>query len=97
MTDVVQQCRQTHGGALLLGNALQLAPFLERRERPAGEVIRPERMLEAGVRGTGIDEEGVAELANVAELYGGGIEREERNPVEPDVVPERIADDFELG
>ena len=36
-------------------------------ERQAGEVVGAERVLEAGVGGAGIDQEGVAELADVAQ------------------------------
>ena len=40
----------------------------------------------------------MAELANVAEpLNGRRIEHLQRRPVQPDVVPQRVADDLEPG
>ena len=65
---------------------------------PPGEVVRAERVLEPGVGGAGIDEEGVTELPDVAEaLERRRVQGLERRRVEPDVVPERVADDLELG
>ena len=70
----------------------------KRGERPAGEVIGAERVLEPGVRGAGVDEERVTELAHVAQaLERRGVDRRRRGRLEPDVVPERIADDFVGG
>jgi len=52
-------------------------------------------MLEARVRGAGIDEEGETELADVAEsLKGRRVDQLEGERVETDVVPEWVADDF---
>ena len=53
-------------------------------------------MLETGVGGAGIDEEGVAELADVAQaLHRRGVEHRQCRLDEADVVPEGIADDLE--
>ncbi len=98
MADVVQQRREPHGQPVLLGDAGQLAALLQRRERFPGQVVGAERVLEAGMGGARVDEEGVAELADVTEaLDRRCVERRDGGAVEPDVVPERIADDFEVG
>ena len=70
--------------------------LLEQRERAPGEVVRAERVLEARMRGAGIDEKREAELANVAQpLERRRIDQLEGERIEPDVVPERVADDFD--
>ena len=62
------------------------------------QVIRPQRMLEARMGRTGIDEKCVAELPDVAEaLEGWRIDHRQCLGLEADVVPERVADDLELG
>ena len=97
MPDVVQQRGEPDGQALRLRDQLELAALLEARQRAPGQVVGAERVLEPGVGGAGIDEEGVPDLAHVAEsLDGRRVQREERGAVEADVVPERIADDFEI-
>src|SRR5437879_13299252 len=59
-------------------------------------MISAEGVLEAAVRGARVDEEGMAQLPHVAEsLNGGGVDHREGRGVEPDVVPERVADDLE--
>ena len=61
-------------------------------------MIRAERMLEAGVGGAGIDQEGVADLADVAEaLNGAECRGRAARAVDPDVVPQRVADDLGGG
>jgi len=61
-------------------------------------MVRAERVLEAAVRGAGIDEERVPQLAYVAQpLDGGGVDHGKRFGIEPDVIPERVADDLEPG
>ena len=78
-------------------HALELAALLQARERAPGQVVGAEGVLEPGVGGAGIDEEGVADLAHVAEpLHRRRVQREQRRAVEADVVPEGIADDFEV-
>ena len=67
----------------------------ERREGALGQVVGAERVLEPGVGGAGIDEKGVAQLADVAKaLDRGCVERGQRHSIERDVVPERVADDL---
>ena len=61
------------------GTRLELAALLQARERAPGQVVGAERVLEAGVGGAGIDQEGVADLADVAQpLHGRRVEREQR-------------------
>jgi hypothetical protein len=58
----------------------------------------PEGVLEAAVGGSGVNQEGVPDLADIAEaLNRGGIERKQRGAINPNVVPERVADDFGGG
>ena len=82
---------------LVFVHSSQLAPLLQRRQGSLGQVVRAERVLEAGVGGPGIDQEGVPDLAHIAQaLHGRGVEGQQRRAVESDVVPQRIADDLEL-
>ena len=98
VADVVQQGGQPHREAVLLRHRRELVPFLQRGERASSQVVRAERVLETGVGGAGIDEKGVPYLAHIAQpLDGGGIEEKNGGPVEPNVVPERITDNFEVG
>src|SRR5258708_24393840 len=70
--------------------------FLQLRQRPSRQVVGAERVLEASMRGAGIDEEGVAQLAHVTQaLDGGRIDQLQRVALDPDVVPQEVADDFE--
>src|SRR5216117_745919 len=62
------------------------------------QMIRTQRVLETRVGSPRIDEKCVAELADVAEpLEGWRIDHRQSLGVEADVVPERVADDLELG
>ena len=94
MADVVKQRRESHpkrGGGLDASYRL-----LELSQRAAREMTGAERVLEAGVGRSGIDQEGVAQLADVAEpLHGRRIHDGQCLGVEADVVPERIADDLD--
>src|SRR5436190_1080867 len=57
------------------------------RERPAGEMISAERVMEARMRRAGIGEAGPAELADVAQpLQDGRIDESEGDLVVEDVV-----------
>ena len=61
-------------------------------------VVGTQRVLESGVSRPRIDQKAVTDLADVAKtLNGGSVECEERGSVEPDVIPERVADDFRGG
>jgi hypothetical protein len=92
MPDVVEQGRQAYGPSLFRSAMPELGDDATR------EMIGAQRVLEARVRGTGIDEKRVAELANVAEpLERGSIEDGKRLRLEADVVPERVANDLELA
>ena len=98
MPDVVQQCREPNGLALPFSHFGELAALIQRCEREAREVIRAQRMLESGMGGAGIDEEGMAELADVAKpLHRCGVQHGQRRRVEADVVPERVANDLEVA
>ena len=95
--DVVEQGGEPDRETVVGRHVLELAPFLQAREGAARQVVGAEGVLEPGVGGAGIDEEGVADLADVAQpLHRRRVQREERGAVEADVVPEGIADDFEV-
>jgi hypothetical protein len=62
----------------------------------AGQVIRAERMLEPGMRGPGIDEEGMAELPHVSQaLKRRRVDHGHSLGLEADVIPKRVANDLE--
>src|SRR2546425_10947804 len=65
--DVVQQGRETDRQAVLLRHLFQLTALLQTGQRPAGQVIGAEGMLETGVGGAGVYQKGMADLAHVAE------------------------------
>src|SRR2546430_9393410 len=95
MPDVVQQRRRGERGAIA-GREPGIPRVLELRQRAPRQMISAEGVLEAAVRGARVDEEGMAQLPHVAEsLNGGGVDHREGRGVEPDVVPERVADDLE--
>src|SRR5262249_820863 len=84
--------------AVLPRHPRELTVLLEGGESPTRQVVRAEGVLEPGVGGAGVDEEGVADLANVPQpLDGCGVQREKRRMVEANVVPERISDNLEIG
>ncbi len=98
VSDVVEQRRQADREPLLLGDSREVAALFERGERAARQVIGAERVLEARVRRAGVDQEGVTELADVPQpLHRRSIHGSGSGWLEADVVPERVADDFELG
>src|SRR5204863_8907645 len=89
------QCGQleAHG---IRGREPRVPGVRELREHAPGEVVWAQRVLEAAVSGARIDEEGMAQLAHVAEaLHGGRVDNRDGLGVEPDVVPERVANDLE--
>ena len=58
-------------------------------------MVGAEGVLEAGMSGARVDEEGVTELPDVAQtLEGGGVHHPHRGRLQADVVPERVADDL---
>src|SRR5438034_510105 len=95
VADVVQ-----HGGeldVLRVARVQAVAGLLELGESPAGKVIGAEHVLEAGVRGARIDEEGVPELPDVPQaLHRGRVDDSQRLGLQADVIPQRVADDLEL-
>src|SRR2546423_12137506 len=61
-------------------------------------MIGAQRVLEPGVGRAGIDEKGMAELPNITQaLHRRRVDDREGLGVEADVVPERVANDLELG
>src|SRR2546422_3934429 len=95
VADVVQQRGQLEPHAIC-GREPRVPRVLELGEHAPGEMIGPQGVLEAAVGGARIDEEGMAQLAHVAEaLHGGRVDYRDGLGVEPDVVPERVANDLE--
>ncbi len=94
VSDVVEQRgepRQLHVFAI---DEREVGLVLEQREHAARQVVRAEGVLEARVRRAGVDQEGQPELPNVSEpLECRCVDQLEGERIEPDVVPERIADD----
>ena len=98
MPHVVQQGGQPHRQPVFHRHGAELASLLERGERALGQVIGAECVLESGVGRTGVNEEGMSDLSHVAEpLDGRGVQGEQRRPVEPDVVPQWISNDLDVG
>ena len=95
MADVVQQGGQLD--VLRVARVHAVAGLLELGEGPAGKVIGAEHVLEAGVGGARIDEEGVPELPDVPQaLHRGRVDDSQRLGLQADVIPQRVADDLEL-
>ena len=95
--DVVKQGREPDREAVVLRHEVDLAALLQARQRPPGQVIRAEGVLESGVRGAGIDQERMPHLADVAEpLDRRRVQRQQRGAIQADVVPEGVANDLEL-
>ena len=92
VADVVQQRGDLRDDALLDRDPAQLAALIEERERGAREVIGAERVLEARVRGAGIDEIREAELPDVSQaLKNRRVDELQGERVDTNVVPERVA------
>jgi hypothetical protein len=66
VTDVVQQCSHPHGKAVLLHAGRKLTQLLQRSNSSARQVIGAQCVLEPGVRGTGVYQEAVSDLADVS-------------------------------
>jgi hypothetical protein len=65
-------------------------------EGPPGQVVRAQTVLESAVGGARIDEKRVPQLADVPEaLDRRRVDHRQGVRLEADVVPERVADDFE--
>ena len=95
VTHVVEQHRHARQLALARIDTGQFPALHQQCDRAPRHVMRPERMLEPRMRGARINEECVAELSDVAQpLHRRRIHQGQCQRVEPDVVPERIADDF---
>jgi hypothetical protein len=94
----VQQRRHADRKTVFLSCRRDLTQLFQGPECPSGEMIRAQGVLEPGVSRSGVNQEGVPDLPDVAKaLNCGSIEGEKRSPVQADVVPEWIADDFRGG
>jgi hypothetical protein len=69
--------------------------LLEQGQRSARKVIGSQGVLEPGVSRARVDQEGESQLADVPEaLKGRRIDQLEAERIEPNVVPEWVANDF---
>jgi hypothetical protein len=94
----VQQGCHPDSEAFLRAGGPELSQLLQRREGSPGQVKGTEGVLEPAVSSAGVDQECVPDLADVAEaLDRGRVEGEKSRAIDPDVVPEGIADDFRGG
>ena len=92
MADVVQESGSLRDRALLERDTRQLTALVEKRDGESGQVICAERVLEAGVRGAGVDEVRQPELPNVSEpLENGRVDELHGQRVDTDVVPQRVS------
>ncbi len=93
MPYVVQQRRQPHRQLGITIYAVQLAPLRQRRQRPPGEMVRPQRMLKTGMGGAWIHQERMPQLPHIPKpLHRRRVQHRQRGLVQPDVVPQRVAD-----
>ncbi len=94
MPDVMKKSRIRNEPRLFPQLLLDSPTFPEAAERGHRQVIHTHRMVESGVGRTGIDEVRESELLDVPlPLEVRGIDDANRCGVEPNRVPERIADD----
>ena len=83
--------------SLIGTDSIELSPLAQQRDRAAREVIRAQRVLEARMRRAGIDQVSKAELSHIAQaLEVAGVHELHRERVNPDVVPEGVANDLEV-
>src|SRR4051794_39683850 len=98
VSDIVEQRCHPHRHAIIVKLSRELAQLVEGCDCQTGKMICTESVLEPGMGCPRIYQEAVSDLANVAKaLNGGCVEGEQGGPVEPNVVPKRIADDFGVG
>jgi hypothetical protein len=95
VSHIVEQC----GGPddLLLAERYtgQRSALIEQPECHPRQMPSPERVFEPRMRGAGIDEKGQPQLPHIPQaLHHGRFEERQRQGVEADVVPERIAQNF---
>jgi hypothetical protein len=97
MADVVQQRRNAHITALGVTDPHQIAALLQQRERAPRQVIRAERVLKTRMAGARIHQERQPELPHIPQpLERGRVDQSKRKRINPDVIPEWIADDFQV-
>jgi hypothetical protein len=97
VSDIVKQGGQPYRETAFFRDRVQLAPLLQRRQRQLGQMIGTKGVLESGMGGTGIDQEGVTQLANIAEaLDRRRIDQPHNTAIHPDVIPEWIADNLKV-
>ena len=93
--DVVQQCGVSDDEARLPVQPTRQVTLFEQRKRSSREMVCAEGVLEARVARAGIHEIREAELSNVAQpLERARVDEAQRERIDADVVPERIADDL---
>ena len=92
---IVQQRRGPHDLLLPDGDLRERPAFLEQTQRQPRQMPGTQCMLETGMRGAGVDEKCQPQLPHIPQtLQHGRFQQRQRQRVEPDVVPERIAQNF---
>ena len=92
MSHVVQQRRRPHDLLSACIDPLQRSAFFKQSQGHAGEMPRPQRVLEPGMCRARIDQKGETQLTHVSQtLHDRRFQQRQRQRIEADVVPERIA------
>ena len=94
MAHVVEQRCRGHHRRFVGGNAVERAAVPQVGQRAPGQMIRAQRVLEPRMRRARIHEVRQAQLSHVTQaLHDGRIEQSLGDRVNPDVVPEWVADE----
>ena len=96
MPDIVQQCGGPDRCLLVLAYRYRVVRFTQQRERAAREMIGAESVLKTRMGCAWINEISPAELPDVAKaLKNLGVDKIERQLVDSNVVPYRVAQNLE--
>ena len=96
VSDVMKQRGRPHDG--IVASAERPAFALgEQGQRTAGQMVRAQCVLEARMGRAGVHEVRQPQLTHVAQsLHDTGVDQPHREVIDPDVVPQRVADDLEI-
>ena len=96
MSNVVKKRRGSDDCLLVLTNRDRILCLAKKREGATRQVVRPQCVLESRMGRARVDEVRPAQLPDVAEpLKDFGIDETERELVDSDVVPDRVAQNLE--
>lgn len=98
VSDVVEQRRRPDYRLVDFSDRRRVFGFAKERQRATREVVGAECVLESRVGRAGVDEVSPTELANVSEpLKDFGVDERERQLVDTNVVPDRVAQNLEAN